>query len=156
MRRLSHILLVAILFLGVGCDSDNEPSLAEQFVGTWELTAVSDDVGDRTDLIFLAANGLTLTFNDDQSYSLFYDARDNAGDINLAGTFNVSEARSVVALAVPFIPDAPPSNVDFGYTFVTDSEVELTVESLIVNTLLMTEGTPAALQGLVTLTVTKQ
>ncbi|MEM6645808.1 MAG: hypothetical protein AAF730_06115 [Bacteroidota bacterium] len=155
MRRLSHILLVAVLLLGVGCDSDNEPSLAEQFIGTWTLNAVSDDVGDRTDLIFSAANGLTLTFNDDQSYSLFFDAIDDTGDISLAGTFNVSEARSVVALSVPFIPDAPPSNVDFGYTFVTDSQVDLTVDALIVNTLLMTTGTPAALQGLVTLSVTK-
>ncbi|GAB5521964.1 MAG: hypothetical protein RhofKO_42150 [Rhodothermales bacterium] len=156
MRQRFHILLLTVLLLGVGCDSNDDPTLLEQFTGTWRLTAVSDDSGNQNDRFFEAANSLTLTLNADETYTLVYDAFDDAADQNLSGSFRIDEPRSELNLAAEIVAGVP-ADVPFVYTFVEDNQVELTISAFVVNGLLEIDpGSETALLGAVKMTITKQ
>jgi hypothetical protein len=166
LRKLLPLALVLVLFAGVGCDSNDDDDLtqAELFVGTWGVTRVVNDSGGANEQdispVLIGAQGtlqgLSLTFNADNTYSLNADYRDPATpDVVIAGapfTYSVNEANSVLTLNLPSPTGAGTIPAQIGFSFNGDREMTALLPALIMNTLFTTN----IYQGNVAATFQKQ
>lgn len=148
MRKLSNILVIALIALvGVGCDSGDDTTDAEAFVGVWALTGVSDADGDALAAFGQAFSSVTLNNSADMSFVLTANPRQ--GDaIQVPGTYSVNESTNGFTLTTPQAPLA------FTYSFTSDNVVELqagATTSQLVNVLFGT-----SLEAPSTITITRQ
>lgn len=108
------ILTVALLFTAVGCDSnDDDDSDADVFVGTWTVQSISDDQGDKTAVFGAGVQSFVATLNANGNYSIVVDYNaaaeaQGATDVNLAGTYTVTETSNTVTLSVPSLGASLP------------------------------------------------
>lgn len=148
MRKLSNLLLVLLIgVIGVGCDSGNDQSDAEAFVGVWALTGVSDAQGDALAAFGQAFSSVVLTNNADNSFTLVANPREGSA-ITVPGTYSVNESTNTFTLTTPQAPLA------FTYSYTSDNVVELqagATTSVLVNSLFGT-----SLEAPATITITRQ
>ncbi len=154
MKRIQHILpalaFLLLVFVAVGCDSAEEISDLEQFIGSWELTGASDEEGDKTAL-FSELGSLTLNLEDDGSHVLAVEiAAPEEDDVILAGTYTVNEAARQLLLAVTF--GGLPVSLAFDYVIEDEDTIVLTANSTVLAALLGAEA-GSLLEGDVTLTI---
>ena len=147
MRRLPVFVLALVLGISaLGCDSsEDDPSDAELFVGTWGVVSITDGGGDKTPLLLAAANSLVAQLNANNSFAVDIDYKEQA-DLHLAGTYTVEEGAKQLILTVG--PQSPP----FSYSFASDNRVTLSAASTIVNGLFGT----TLYTGTVNMTIEKQ
>jgi hypothetical protein len=139
-----------LVFVAVGCDSGEDVSDLEQFIGSWVLTGASDEAGDKTAL-FAALGSLTLSLEDDGSHVLAVDIADpEEEDVSLAGTYTVNEAARQLLLAVTF--GGQPVSLTFDYVIEDEDTIVLTANSALLAVLLGAEA-GSLLEGDVTLTI---
>jgi hypothetical protein len=153
--RPFRTLLVALAIAGVvaGCDSggDGTDLTASFFVGSWELTAVRDNNGDRTAEVALALDDLTIDFTSGGQFAMMvdYTAPVNAGgtaDTTFAGSYGVSGSGSLVLT---------PGTVSVPFTVTTQGtdRAELSTLAAIVNELLSGSDLDLGLVGTAVLTI---
>lgn len=152
MRKLSSLLLIALLAItSVGCDSNDDESDADKFVGTWALTGVSDDAGDASEAFGAMFSSVTLTNNANGSFVLNVVPR--AGEpLAIPGTYTVSESNSRFTLSASL--GTTTASLVFTYDFNGDDSVDLTTvgsTAVLLNTLFGT-----TLEGEAVITVTRQ
>ena len=154
MRLRLLPLLLALLVAGA-CDSgDDELVLdADFYVGTWTLTAISDNSGDRTPEASAVLDDLTFRFGSDRS--LQFDADFNAEaeaagqtDISLAGTYQAQALARTLILESSGFAATLQARAD------SDDRVTLTAPAVIVRTLL--SGLPFEVDGFTSLTITRR
>lgn len=151
MRKLTSILLLALLaIVGTGCDSNDDPSDADLFVGNWTLSGVSDASGDRLADFGAGFSSITLTNNEDGTFTINVTPRQGS-PMAISGTYTIVENTTSITLRATVGGQTVPLN--FTYTFSGDNQVALrsdTTTAVLLNNLFGT-----TLEGQVTLTVTK-
>lgn len=151
MQKLSSLLLIALLaVVSTGCDSNDESSDADRFVGTWTLTGISDASGDRLADFGAGFSSITLVNAADGNFTINVTPRQGA-PMAITGTYTVIENSKSIVLRASVGGQTVPLN--FTYTFASDEQVALksdTTTAVLLNNLFGT-----TLQGQVTLTVTK-
>lgn len=147
MRRLPVFVLALVLGIStLGCDSsEDDPSDAELFVGTWALVSIADGGGDKTPVLLAAANSMMAQLNSDNTFEIDVDYKQQT-DLHLEGTYTVNEGAKQLILTVG------PQNPPFGYSFASDNRVTLSAGSDIVNGLFGT----TLYTGTVIMTIEKQ
>ena len=138
-NRLLPLLLLALA--AGGCDSTDDALRldADFYVGTWTLTSVADDTGDRTTEVNALVDDLRAQFDADRTFSLdadFFEVVNAAGleDVAIDGTYQAqAEARALVLL-VPVEGQtlAPTFQVDAA----SEDAITLTAPAAIVTQLL--------------------
>jgi hypothetical protein len=155
MRKLSALLFFVLLALSsTGCDSggNNEDSVSDKITGDWMLTSISDDEGDKTAVFTTGYNGIDISFESSMNFTIDVDAKVDAGDQMISGTWSVNETQSKLTLTAS-IGALPELDLDFNYTFSGDDVIALTATSnasTLLNTLLGT-----TLQGAIELTLAR-
>lgn len=162
MRKLTSLLFIALLAVAsVGCDSNDDPTDAEQLVGRWALTGASDAEGDQS--VAFATNFSSVILNNlaDNSFTITVTPRDNPATAGvdesqfvqtIPGTYSVTESTNRITLTAE--TDIGQANLVFTYAFVDDDTVTLTTDSttaLLLNSLFSTTLVPPAV-----ITVTRQ
>lgn len=151
MQKLSSLLLIALLALvSTGCDSNDESSDAELFVGTWALIGVSDSSGDRMTDFATGFSSIVLVNAADGNFTINVTPRQGSV-MAITGTYTVIENSKTITLRASVGGQTVPLN--FTYTFDGDEQVALksdTTTAVLLNNLFGT-----TLQGQVTMTVTK-
>ncbi len=151
MRKLTSILFLALIaFVGTGCDSNDDPSDADLFVGTWALTGVSDASGDRLADFGAGFSSITLTNTADGNFTINVTPRQGQ-PMAITGTYVVVENGETITLRASVGGQTIPLN--FTYDFTSDTVVALTSDTTTAVLLNNLFGT--TLQGQVTMTVTK-
>jgi len=149
---LSPFLALLLLFIAVGCDSNDDGNSAqERFQGTWALSGISDTEGNKLPLFLQLYNGVSANFTTSGGFILDVDAIDTP-DITLEGTYTITEAvdRIILSAVVTGLGTVP---LTFTYSFASDTSVTLTSDSTtstLLNTMLGT-----TLVGNVTMTLSK-
>ena len=132
MRKLPVFILALLLAVAaVGCDSnDDENNDAELFVDTWALTSISDDTGNQTDGFANLANSLTVDLEEDSTFTLLLDYKEDSGrqDLQLAGSYEVKPDAQSLELTLPTTQTLP-----FDYDFEDENVVVLTANDDLVN-----------------------
>lgn len=152
MRKLLPLALILALFVGVGCDSNDEGvSDTELFVGTWTVVNVTNDSGgaNETDLTqaLVGANGtlnsLSLGFNTNNTYTLNADYRSaDTPDVVVAGapfTYTVNERTNQITLQLPSPTGSGTIPAQIGYSFNGDDEFTALLPSVVMNALFSTD-----------------
>lgn len=151
MRKLTSLLLLALLaVVGVGCDSNNDKSDADKFVGTWALTGVVDVDGDQSAAFAAGFNSVTLTNTADGNFTINVSPKVGS-PAAYTGTYTVVENGKSITLRASVGGQTIP--LTFTYTFNSDTVVALksnTTTAVLLNNLFGT-----TLNGEVTITVTK-
>ena len=155
MKKLSSIFLALLIgFVGIGCDSnsddDDEQSVAEQLIGTWALSGVSDDDGDQLATFAEGFNTVVATFTSGNGYSINIDAVDDASDQVISGTYSVNESTNQLTLNAN-VPPAGAIALNFTYAFVSSTSVVLTADAVTSTLLNVLLGT--SLTGTVAITI---
>ncbi|MEX1055598.1 MAG: hypothetical protein WED81_06180 [Rhodothermales bacterium] len=147
MRRLPVFVLAFVLgFSSLGCDSsEDDPSDAELFVGTWALVSIRDGGGDKTPLLLAAANSMVAVLNSNNTFEVDIDYKEQP-DLHLEGTHVVNEGAKQLVLTVG------PQNPPFTYSFASDTRTTISANSQIVNGLFAT----TLYTGNVVMTIQKQ
>jgi len=154
MRKLSALLFFVLLALSsTGCDSggNNEDSVSDKITGNWMLTSISDDEGDKTAVFTTGYNGIDISFESSMNFTIDVDAKVDAGDQTISGTWSVNETQSKLTLSASL--SGLPVALDFTYAFSGDDVITLTAggnTSVLLNTLLGT-----TLQGSIELTLAR-
>jgi hypothetical protein len=154
MRKLSAALFFVLLaFSSAGCDSggSNNDSVSDKITGNWMLTSIADDEGDKTAVFTTGYNGIDISFASSMNFTIDVDAKVDAGDQTITGTWSVNETQSKISLAASF--SGLPVTLDFSYVFSGDDVITLTAggnTSVLLNTLLGT-----TLQGSIELTLAR-
>lgn len=154
MRKGAIILgLFALVLWAAGCDSnggdgEEQLSAAEKILGAWDLTTVTDGAGDQTPTFLENFVGIDVTFKGDQTYTLNVNARDDAQDVTLDGSYVINEATSTVSLTVTFAGTQIPLSLNF--EFVNDDTLRMSGPASLLNAVLGT-----TLEGDVSLTFTR-
>ncbi len=152
------IKLLLVLFASValiGCDSnedEDDTGDAETFLGAWEIVSAADQGGqnDQTD-VFAALGTLTITLNDDGTYSLVLVYADGqTPDLTITGNYAVNESSSTLVLSIQ-LEGLPQVDLPLEYSFRSDTEVEFTADATTLTILL-----GAQLDGSVVLVAQKQ
>lgn len=117
----------------VGCDSNDDDeggSDAETFLGAWQIVSAADQGGTRDQTaIFSALGTLTVTLNEDQSYTLVLNYVDpQTDDLSIGGTYTVNEVSSRLVLSVQ-LEGLPQVDLTLTYNFLSDTEVEFTADA---------------------------
>lgn len=154
--RLLSLSLILALFAGVGCDSndDKEPSDADAFVGTWNVSKIRNDAGganvDITTNIFGATgtvkdNGFVFTFRKDMTYKLMVDYKNEAStDLVVDGsafTYALTPASGGKGILTLKLPSPTGSGVVTGqanYDITSSSTMTATVPALLMNSIFNT------------------
>jgi hypothetical protein len=152
MRKLSNVLAVLLIgLIGVGCDSNSDPSDADAFVGTWALSDVTDANGSALAAFGAAFSSVVLTNNADNSFVLTVTPRE--GDVlQIPGTYSINEGTSGFTLNANLGGTTAP--LAFTYNYVSDDSVTLqagATTSVLLNSLFGTTLTAPA-----TITITRQ
>ncbi|MBO6576479.1 MAG: hypothetical protein JJ896_17330 [Rhodothermales bacterium] len=124
MRKLSTLFFaLMIAVVGVGCDSNDDPSDAEAFVGVWALTNVEDADGSQLQAFGAAFSSVVLTNSSDNSFVLNVTPRE--GDpLTVPGTYVVNENTNSFTLNANLGGQAIP--LAFTYAYTSDNVVTLT------------------------------
>lgn len=165
--RLSFPLfaLLALFALALpACDSgttdpDPDELTAAYFVGSWALTGASDSSGDRTAEVDAALDALTVTFASGGTFDMnvnYSAAINGAGvpDAVVFGNYALSAAGNNLVLTLPATDTTPAIAVPLAAARVSASQFTLSTTAAVVNQLI--SGTGVSLNGIVTLTLTKQ
>jgi hypothetical protein len=138
-----------------GCDGDedDEETDSEIMIGTWSLSTISDDEGDKTDVFFAEANSVVVVLNNDDSFTIAMDfnaAAEAAGatDVNLAGTYSVNESAKTLTLTIAGIG----ASLQGQYTVVNNDRIRISAPAALTNALF--GGTPNV--GTVVITLDRQ
>jgi len=167
MRARSSFPLFALLALFAlalpACDSgttdpDPDELTAAYFVGSWGLTGASDSSGDRTAEVDAALDALTTTFAAGGTFDMnvnYSAAINGAGvpDAVVFGNYALSTSDNLV-LTLPATDTTPAIAVPLAAVRVSASQFTLSTTAAVVNQLI--SGTGVSLNGIVTLTLTKQ
>ena len=146
MRKLPVFVLALLLGLvSIGCDSEDEDSDAEVFLGTWALVGLTDGGGDKTALFGQIATSLTADFEADKTFDVLVDYTQQP-DFSLAGTYQIDEGQKKIVL------QTAGRSASFDYNFESDTRMTLSAHSDIVNGMFETE----IYTGTVTITIAKQ
>jgi hypothetical protein len=97
-------------------------------------------------------NGIDISFASSMNFTIDVDAKVDAGDQTITGTWSVNETQSKISLAASF--SGLPVTLDFNYVFSGDDVITLTAggnTSVLLNTLLGT-----TLQGSIELTLARR
>ena len=153
MRILKHIALSMLLMATlVACDSNDDESDANAFVGNWTVVSIADATGDQTQTFGIVVESFVVDFEGDDTFDLTVSFTDldpaQREPITLAGTYSVNEGSSSITLSGSL--GGLPVTLAFGYEIVSDSRINLTIGSLAVNQLFGT-----AYEGNVQLTVAR-
>ncbi len=133
-NRIFKLLLVLFASVAlVGCDSSDDEdagSDAETFLGAWQIVSAADQGGMRDQTaIFSALGTLTVTLNEDQSYSLVLNYADpQTDDLAITGTYSVNEVSSRLVLSVQ-LEGLPQVDLTLSYNFISDTEVDFTADA---------------------------
>ncbi len=152
MRKLFPLALVLALFVGVGCDSNDDEgsSDSELFVGTWTVVNVTNDSGGANEMdltqALVGANGtlnsLSLGFNTNNTYTLNADYRSaDTPDVVVAGapfTYTVNETTNQITLQLPSPTGSGTVPAQIGYSFNGDDEFTALLPSIVMNSLFQT------------------
>jgi hypothetical protein len=155
MRKISGLLLALLLVVtSVGCDSNNDPSDAETFVGTWALTGVSDSNGDATAAFAAGFSSVVLTNATDGSFTMrvSFSAANGGQVLTIPGTYVVNEGAK--GLVLNAVVGGNPAPLAFTYSISNDNVVVLTAgatTSVLLNTLFGT-----SLEAPANITITRQ
>ena len=152
MRKLSHLLLVLLIgVVGVGCDSNDDASDAEAFVGVWALTNVEDVDGSQLEAFGQAFTSVVLTNSADNSFVLAVTPRQGNAQ-QIPGTYVINETTNSFTLNANLGGSTAP--LAFTYDFVSDNVVTLTAgatTAVLLNTLFGT-----SLEAPAVITITRQ
>ncbi|MEM0962507.1 MAG: hypothetical protein AAGK21_08245 [Bacteroidota bacterium] len=153
-------LSLLLLFVVSGCDSgEDETQLdAEFYVGSWVLTAVSDDSGDLSEGVFTVVDELAASFQSSGNFRLDADLSDlandflNIADISIEGTYQAVSATQTLVLLV----DQNGTTIAPSFTIerTSDDLIDLVAPGAVVAELL--GGLPLEFTGDVALTVQRQ
>lgn len=149
------ILAALLLLTAAGCDSGGDEIRldADFYVGSWLLTSVTDDSGDRSPTVFNFVDELAASFEADRDFRLDADLSAlvnqlGQADIEIEGTY---QAQPDLRVLVLLVDDLAPS---FQARATSQNEVSLTAPAIVVEQLL--GELPLEFQGDVTLVVTRQ
>ena len=138
--RKSVIYIVVLLLLGwtAGCDSnddngDDGPSDAEVFVGEWEIARITDGDGDQTQAFLDLVDSFEADLRADGTFdiSIDYDDEANAagqGDIDVSGTYAVSESNNTLTLTV-----ANAGALPLSYQIESNDRITISGNALLIN-----------------------
>lgn len=158
MRKLSGLLLGLLLVVtSVGCDSSDDSSDADLFVGTWALTSVSDSNGDATAAFAAGFSSVVLTNATDGTFTLrvnfsAQNPNNPGGTITIPGTYVINEGSKNITLNA--VVGGNPAPLSFTYGITNDNVVVLTAgatTSVLLNTLFGT-----SLEAPANITITRQ
>ncbi len=133
-NKIFKLLLVLFASVAlVGCDSSDDDeggNDAERFLGAWDIVSAADQGGERDQTaIFSALGVLTVTLNEDQSYSLVLVYADpETEDLAITGTYTVNDASSRLVLSVQ-LEGLPQVDLSLTYNFLNDIQVEFTADA---------------------------
>ena len=156
MTKLLSYLLLVVVSLSLGaCDSNDgdENSATDQFVGSWVLTAASDNTGDQFDTISQSFDEILLVLRTSRSASVVATAVEGNDDVSVDGTYSVSESTEMLTL-VTTISGIGQVSLPLSYDFSGGNAVELTANDFVtaaLNVILDTD-----LVGSVTLSFARQ
>lgn len=157
LRKPQILVMLLAVVLFAGCDSgDDGLSDSERFVGSWTVTSVRDQEGDKTPVIS-ALGTLSATFDDDGQYELTFDwAQQGLPDQTLSNTYTVNEAADKLVLNATDPLDGSLLPLAVSYDFETDDRVTLSVPSAVI--MIVATQFPAfgQLRGDVSLTLSRQ
>jgi hypothetical protein len=156
VRRLALLIPLALL----ACDSGDDPSDAERFVGNWTVERVAIDPDDPESAELTGPGGVfervAVRFRDDGSvaFTLVYPGLADAQTIS--GTYRVDEAVGVVAFAlrVPGVASTVPVGSDYAFE---DDALRLRFPPAVLNLAMLSALGPAtpALSDDVALSLTR-
>ncbi len=133
MARRTFFIVALLAFPFAGCDSNDDPSDAERFVGTWMAAGVSDSNGDQSEEFMALVNHLTAIFragDEDPAFLLTLDYNEEAerDDVLLSGTYAVDDGAQTLTLTIP-----GGANLPFNYAFQNDMRVNLSSNAAFIN-----------------------
>jgi len=139
MRKLPVFLLALFVALtSIGCDSsEDDPTDAEIFIGTWTVVEVRDSEGDKTSVFDEGVNNFSATLNSDNTYSLIVDFLDpERTDIPLTGTYTI-EPGDVLILRANL--GAGELLLPFQYDIESENRIDLSISESFVEAIFGTE-----------------
>ncbi len=153
MRILKNIALSMLLMATlVACDSNDDDSVADTFVGSWTVVSISDATGDQTQTFGAVVQSFGVDFAGSDTFELevvFTDADPAMREpITLTGTYTVDENANSITLSGSF--GGLPVTLPFNYEIVSEDRINLSTPSAAVNLLFGT-----AYEGTVQLTVAR-
>ena len=125
---------LALLFTVAACDNDGDGDVdeADLLVGTWSLTNVEDETGNRLADFGAAYSSFLSTFQSDGDVDIFLDTTDpNTPDIDVTAAYEINQTNNTVTLTVT-TPGGPVA-IEFEYLFVDDDTLDLTTGALLMN-----------------------
>lgn len=152
--KLTFMLLACYFMTGCDTSTEGDGSDAARFLGSWVVTSAADMGGSRdvTSTINMLGT-LTITLNEDETYLLGLEYSDGVTeDLNIPGSYTVNEVTSRLILSVQ-LEGQPKVDLSLDYVFVSDEEVEFTIDGITVGLLLGSAG--SGLEGSVVLTAEK-
>lgn len=181
MKRFHFAPLALALALGVSaCDSGNDDSDADVFVGTHTVVKLEDNVSTTprnltsgvicptpnpsTNPPTCTVNAITFSFRENDTYALNVDytalinaapaAAGGRADVtfdNAKTTYTINESAKTITLQVAATAAATPTAVTASYTISGDDTVVLSLPSVVFNTIFATQQ----YQGTVRVTLDK-
>lgn len=137
-RRLSTMFYraaaLALLFTVAACDNDGDGDVdeADLLVGSWSLTNVEDETGNRLADFEMTYSDFLSTFQSDGDVVIFLDTTDpDTPDISVTAAYEINQTNNTVTLTVT-TPGGPVA-IEFEYLFVDDDTLELTTGALLMN-----------------------
>ncbi len=147
MRKLFPLAIVLALFVGVGCDSNDDEGTSDndRFVGSWTVNSIVNDSDGANEMDLTAGligstgvlNSLSLGFNADGTYTLSADYRAaEATDLVVAGasfTYSVNEQINTLTLQLPFGTSGATVPAPVIYSFNGDGEFTAQIPAAVMN-----------------------
>lgn len=137
-RQTRVFIAVLIAVAGVGCDSADDTTDLDRFVGSWKVTAMSDAEGDQWAEFSSMYTSVVMTLAGDGTSTIVVTPRQGAA-ASVSGTFTVVEESSILAIVSVAGNQAVPAS--YTYSFVSDDVVRLTADAtttVIANTMYRT------------------
>ncbi len=147
-KYLAFLPVIALLFAFAACDSsDDDPTESELFIGSWNLTGVSDADGA---VELTAFSSIVVSFSSTTG-TITAAPIDGSADQVFTGSYSVDETANTLTLQLTVTGIPTPVPVVTSYSFSGEDRVTLTVDAATAVVLGPLFGTQFS--GAVTLTV---